>query len=98
MRVNRPDRHLPTLHRGAPVAVTIDGRPAQAYLGETVAAVLLAEGIRVFSRDADGRPHGFNCGMGICYECAVTVDGAPNVRACVTPVAAGMAIETGARQ
>jgi predicted molibdopterin-dependent oxidoreductase YjgC len=98
MRVSRSDRHQPSFHRGAPLAVTIDGRPAQAYLGETVAAVLLAEGVRVFSHDANGRPRGFNCGMGVCYECAVTVDGIPNVRACVTPVVAGMAIETEARQ
>lgn len=98
MRVNRPNSQQPALHRGAPIRVTVDGQPAQAFLGETVATVLLAEGIRVFSHDADGRPRGLNCGIGICYECAVTVDGNPNVRACVTPVAAGMAIETGAQQ
>jgi predicted molibdopterin-dependent oxidoreductase YjgC len=97
MRVTRSDRHLPPLERGAAIDITVDGRPVRAHLGETVAAVLLAEGVRVFSRDADGRPHGLFCGIGICYECSVVVDGLPNVRACVTPVAEGMAIETGAR-
>jgi NADH dehydrogenase/NADH:ubiquinone oxidoreductase subunit G len=32
--------------------------------------------------------------MGLCYECLVTVDGIPNVRACLTPVAEGMVVET----
>lgn len=97
MRVTRSDRHLPPLDRGAAIEVTLDGCRVRAHLGETVAAVLLAEGVRVFSHDADGRPHALYCGIGICYECSVTVDGAPNTRACVTPVAAGMVIETGAR-
>ena len=59
--------------------------------------MLLTEGIRVFRRDAGGSPRGLFCGIGNCYECLVTVDGVPNVRACVTPVAAGMVIETGAK-
>jgi D-hydroxyproline dehydrogenase subunit gamma len=96
MRVTRTDRHLPVIERGAPVDITVDHRGVTAYLGETVASVLLAEGIRAFRRDVDGRPRGMYCGIGICYECLVTVDGMPNVRACVTPVAAGMVIETGA--
>jgi sarcosine oxidase subunit alpha len=97
MRVSRQDRHLPPVERGAPVRLTVDGRDVTAYLGETVASVLLAEGIRTFRFDADGRPRGLYCGIGICYECLVTVDGMANTRACVTAVAEGMTIETGAR-
>ncbi|MGE5604031.1 MAG: (2Fe-2S)-binding protein [Nitrososphaerales archaeon] len=96
MRVNRHDTHLPAVERGPRVDVLVDGRSVKAYLGETIAAVLLAEGIRAFRRDASGRPRGLYCGMGICYECLVTVDGEPGVRACVTPIAVGMKIETGA--
>lgn len=74
----------------------VDGRPITTYAGETVAAVLLAEGVRAFRRTAQrGEPRGVFCGMGICYECLVTVDGAPNVRACVTTVTPGMSVETG---
>jgi predicted molibdopterin-dependent oxidoreductase YjgC len=98
MRITRSDRHLPSLQRGATVELTVDGRRVRTHRGETVAAVLLAEGIRVFSHDTDGRPHGLYCGIGLCYECSVTVDGARNTRACVTAVADGMVIETGARQ
>ncbi len=96
MRVTRHDTHLPAVERGPCVGVLVDGRIVTAYLGETIAAVLLAEGIRAFRRDASGSPHGLSCGMGICYECLVTVDGEAGVRACVTPITAGMKIETGA--
>ena len=82
--------------RESAIIVSVDGRPVSAYAGETVAAVLLAEGIRVFRHTAKrGEPRGIFCGMGICYECLVTVDGVPNVRACVTAVRPGMAIQVG---
>ena len=82
--------------RESVIIVSVDARPVSAYAGETVAAVLLAEGIRVFRHTAKrGEPRGIFCGMGICYECLVTVDGVPNVRACVTTVEPGMVIQTG---
>ena len=82
--------------RESAISVSVDGRAVSVFAGETVAAVLLAEGIRVFRYTAKrGEPRGVFCGMGICYECLVTVDGVPNVRACVTTVKPGMAIKTG---
>ena len=82
--------------RESAITVNMDGRAVLAFAGETVAAVLLAEGIRVFRYTAKrGEPRGVFCGMGICYECLVTIDGVPNVRACVTAVEPGMAIKTG---
>jgi sarcosine oxidase subunit alpha len=82
--------------RESAITVNMDGRAVLAFAGETVAAVLLAEGIRVFRYTAKrGEPRGVFCGMGICYECLVTVDGVPNVRACVTTVELGMVIQTG---
>ena len=63
--------------------------------GETVAAVLLAHGLRVFRHSLKtGQGRGIFCGMGICYDCLVTVDGVQNIRACMTPASPGMAIET----
>jgi predicted molibdopterin-dependent oxidoreductase YjgC len=78
------------------VVVSVDGRQVSTLAGETVAAVLVAEGVRVFRHTAKwGEPRGIFCGMGICYECLVTVDGVQNVRACVTIVRPGMAIQLG---
>ena len=80
--------------RGRSVTITVDGVPLQAYLGETIAAALLAGGRRAWRFTQRGEPRGIFCGMGICFDCTVTVDGMPNVRACLTPVADGMVVET----
>jgi predicted molibdopterin-dependent oxidoreductase YjgC len=94
----RGDRRLSThddVSRGEAVEVEMDGEKVTAYLGETVAAALMAGGIRVFRETfRRGRPRGLFCGMGVCFDCLVEVDGRPNTRACMTYVAAGMRIAT----
>ena len=80
--------------RGQAVTITVDGTPVQAYPGETIAGALLANGRRAWRRTESGQPRGLFCGMGICFDCLVAVDGVPNVRACVTPVVDGMVVET----
>lgn len=75
----------------------LDGVPLPAYLGETVAGALLASGRRAWRYTGHGQPRGLFCGIGLCFDCLVTVNGTPNVRACLTPVAAGMVVETGTR-
>lgn len=83
------------LERGAPFAFTLDGERIEAYPGETIAAALLASGARVLRRTAKRRqPRSLYCGMGICWECLVTVDGAPSQRACMTEAKPGMRVET----
>jgi hypothetical protein len=80
--------------RGQAVTITLDGVPLQAYLGETIAGALLANGRRAWRRTEGGEPRGLFCGMGICFDCMVTVDSVPNVRACITPVIEDMVVET----
>jgi D-hydroxyproline dehydrogenase subunit gamma len=80
------------LARGPAVEVVIEGRPVTAYLGETVATVLLAEGRLATRRTVGGAPRGVFCGMGVCFDCLVVVDDLPNTRACMTWVRAGMRI------
>jgi aerobic-type carbon monoxide dehydrogenase small subunit (CoxS/CutS family) len=41
-----------------------------------------------------GEPRGPLCGMGICFECRVTIDGHPHCRACQTEAVEGMRIQT----
>jgi predicted molibdopterin-dependent oxidoreductase YjgC len=95
MRVTESHPTLPPVQRGEPIVVHVNGQPKTAFDGETVATVLLAEGIRAFRHTLKaGEPRGIFCGMGICFDCLVTVDGVPNVRACMTPVEEGMVIET----
>ncbi len=76
------------------VTITVDGRPVQAFLGETIAGALLAGGRRAWRRTQQGQPRGLFCGIGICFDCTVTVNDRPNVRACLTPVADGMVVKT----
>lgn len=81
--------------RGAEVSLFVNGRTVDAFAGESVAAVLMAEGLGTLRRSARlAEPRGLFCGMGVCFECAVTVNGRPNVRACMTPVEGGMRVET----
>ena len=80
------------LERGRAVSLTLDGRPVIAHEGETVAALLLAEGHVATRRTRHGEPRGVFCGMGVCFDCLVVVDGIPNVRACVTWVRDGMEV------
>jgi aerobic-type carbon monoxide dehydrogenase small subunit (CoxS/CutS family) len=79
------------LVRGPLVRLTVDDRPVEAYLGESVAAALLAhDGDLATRTTAGGERRGLFCGMGVCFDCLVIVDGVPNTRACVTWVCDGM--------
>ena len=75
-------------------AFRFDGREIRALAGDSVAAALAANGERRLRRTRDGKWRGVFCGMGVCQECLVTIDGVPSQRACMTRVRDGMVIET----
>lgn len=78
----------------ASVQFTLDGQPLVALEGQTIAGALLAAGCRAWrSTERLGEPRGFFCGMGVCYDCLVFVEGQGQVRACQTLVADGMRVE-----
>lgn len=77
------------------LTVSLDGQTLPAVAGQTVGAALTAAGLRSWRQTRHrGRPRGLFCGIGICFDCLLTVDGQPNVRACLEPVREGMLIET----
>jgi len=79
--------------RGREIEIFVNNHPVKAYAGETIGAVLAAAGIRQLRQTAQLKdPRGLYCCMGTCYGCLVTVDGRPNIKACVTPVQAGQQI------
>ena len=95
MRVTVSNTQLPSVERGHPITLHVDGHKIEAYEGETILGVMLAAGQRITRHTAkDGRPRGMFCGIGICYDCLVTVNGRPNMRACHTLAANGMMVET----
>jgi aerobic-type carbon monoxide dehydrogenase small subunit (CoxS/CutS family) len=76
------------------VAFIVNGEPHRATAGSSVAAALLNAGIWQVRQAVDGAPRAPLCGMGICYECRVTIDGVAHRRACLVPVTEGMTVRT----
>lgn len=79
--------------RGERVTIVFGGKNIPCFEGETIASALLVAGVDEFGVTRDGAPRQPFCNMGTCFDCAVTVDGTPLVRACLTPVQDGMTIE-----
>lgn len=77
------------------VHITVDGKPLEAQEGDTIAAALMANGIRTFRHTHRfHEPRGIFCGIGQCTDCIMEVDGKPNVKTCITRVREGMVICT----
>jgi glycine/D-amino acid oxidase-like deaminating enzyme len=89
MRLKHPD-----MRPGAAVSVKFDGQEIAAIEGETIGAALAAAGIVSVRQARSGAPRGPFCGMGVCFDCLVTVDGRPSQRACLTKVRAGMDVRS----
>ena len=70
-----------------------NGQPIAARAGQSLAAALAEAGRRSLRDTAGGAQRGMFCGMGVCQDCLVTVDGAPNQRACMTVAKAGMVVQ-----
>jgi len=79
----------------APVRLLVNGHPVEVPAGATVAAAVAQLTLR-FRRSVDGAPRAPLCGMGVCFECRVQVDGVAHVRACMTPAGQGMQVVTDA--
>ncbi len=79
---------------GEKFEIKIDGNRITARKGQSIAEALLASGLRVFRRTKQDAPRGLYCGIGICYECRMIVNGIPNIRTCMTPAEPGCEITT----
>lgn len=90
-----PDRaeRLPG-DRGRPVSIQVNGQKVTGYEGESLASLLLVEGVWAVQADR-GRDLGLFCNIGQCHGCLVTVNGRERVRACRTPVKDGLVVLTG---
>ncbi|MGH9487281.1 MAG: FAD-dependent oxidoreductase [Terriglobales bacterium] len=75
------------------MVITVDGQKIDVQPGLTVAATVAA--LHGSTRQSvSGQARGPLCGMGICYECRVTIDGRAHQRSCQIPVGPGMEIST----
>lgn len=74
---------------------TFDGARIDYRAGQTVAAALIGAGILSWrTTRLAGKPRGLLCGIGICFDCLITVDGLPNQRACLLAARSGTAVTT----
>jgi hypothetical protein len=91
----RIDRHpILTFEDRGPVGFFFEGRPMTGRQGETIAAALAANGIRLFRHaEKTGRPRGFFCAVGKCASCLMVVDGHPNTMVCMEPLREGVKVE-----
>ena len=81
--------------KGELVEFTFDGRTLQGFAGEPVAMALKSAGVLIHRYTSKLRqPRGIFCAIGRCTDCVMVVDGKPNIRTCVTPLAAGMDVRT----
>ena len=74
--------------------IRVDGRGLEVEPGLSLAAVLLNAGCEAFRVSVHGEGRGPICGMGVCMECRVTVDGIAQRRACLEPLHDGMEVRT----
>ena len=78
--------------RGSPVLLYFEGEPVSAFAGESVAVALFAAGVRRLRASPGERaPRGLFCGIGICQECVVVVEGR-TVPSCLLAVRDGMRV------
>ncbi|OGP57674.1 MAG: hypothetical protein A2V65_04970 [Deltaproteobacteria bacterium RBG_13_49_15] len=77
---------ISSIKRKKPISVLVNGKKVIAYQGEMVHAVLLSAGYRVLRKTRNQKGRSLFCGMGVCYDCLVTVNGVPGQRACMTEV------------
>jgi D-hydroxyproline dehydrogenase subunit alpha len=76
------------------VLLDVDGRSVPARPGESIAAALMRAGLTAWRQTPHGNPRGLFCGMGVCQDCVISVDGRDQQRACMTKVSGAHRIRT----
>jgi hypothetical protein len=76
----------------ATVRISVNGTPLEVPGSVSLAAALLNAGYSAFRTSVGGEARAPICGMGICFECRVTIDGVVGQRACLEPVREGMQV------
>ncbi len=75
------------------MTVTVNGAPISVPSGATVAVAVSLAG-QACRTSVSGEARGPLCGMGICFECRVAIDGRPHCRSCQILCEPGMEVRT----
>ena len=78
-----------------PITLSVNGRRITVESGAMVSTAVALAGITTFRHSVTGEARGPLCGMGICFECRVTINGTPHRRACQVFGEPGMEVKTG---
>lgn len=77
------------------VTFTFNGETFKGVEGQSIAAALMAAGVRELRKTRfDEEPRLIFCGIGICFDCVVVVNGVANQRACLVEITDGAKIES----
>ncbi len=79
---------------GKQIQLRVNGKSVAVPEGAIVAAAVTIAGETRFRKSVLGQPRGPLCGMGICMECRVTINGLTQCRSCQTLCAEGMEVHT----
>ncbi|MGO3146503.1 MAG: (2Fe-2S)-binding protein [Leucobacter sp.] len=75
------------------VQATFEGELIETRAGSSVAAALTESGCNAWRTTAEGKPRGLFCGIGVCFDCIVEIDGESGQRACMIPLEDGMDVQ-----
>ena len=78
------------------VILSVNGAPVTVPADAMVSTAIAAAGVSLYRRSVTGEPRAPLCGMGICFECRVTIDGRAHCRSCQVVCRRGMEVRTDA--
>jgi sarcosine oxidase subunit alpha len=76
------------------ITLSVNGKSVTVPAGSMVSAAVAGAGITTCRRSVTGERRGPLCGMGICFECRVRINGHPHCRSCQILSESGMRVET----
>lgn len=76
------------------LTLSVNGKPISVPPGTLVAAAVALAGVTRFRVSIAGGSRGPLCGMGVCFECRVTINGQPHCRSCLMLCEEGMEVRT----
>jgi NADPH-dependent 2,4-dienoyl-CoA reductase/sulfur reductase-like enzyme len=76
------------------LAFTYCGEELKGKTGDSIASAMVRNAKLTCRENATGQPGGIFCGMGVCNECQVELDGDPGVLSCMRSLEAGAKIMT----
>ncbi len=84
----------PEWHTGTLVTLSVNGQRVVVPAGSMVSTAVALAGVTTYRRSVTGEPRAPLCGMGICFECCVRINGLPHCRSCLILSESGMEVQT----